>query len=348
MLTIKKARLSNNIKRMMLEQAREDGEVEILPFEPFFPFHKDYDYDFESTTPLTYKGVALHSIDIISSFSNQPSPLDFALPGLLRGTVGSLVCAGGGGKSMLALQLAVSVALGGQSPISEHPLKQGKCLFLAGEDVSQVISSRLYSLCMQMKYTKEQQNTIAENLQIINLPESGVNMDINEHICPQFIGNIAKGYRVIIIDTLRRFHISEENSSGEMAILISNLEKIAHKTGASVMFLHHTNKSAAYNGGTDSQQASRGSSVLVDNIRWQAFLSPMSREESEKFTDIQPGALAIGNDDRRLFVRYGVSKQNYGSPLPEIWLRREEGGILIPVKLFNAKKHKKSDDGIGV
>ncbi|WP_223940026.1 helicase RepA family protein, partial [Aeromonas caviae] len=37
--------------------------------------------------------------------------------------------------------------------------------------------------------------------------------------------------------------------------------------------LRHASKGAAMMGAGDQQQASRGSSVLVDNIRWQSYLS---------------------------------------------------------------------------
>jgi hypothetical protein len=31
-------------------------------------------------------------------------------------------------------------------------------------------------------------------------------------------------------------------------------------------------------------------------------------------------------------VRTGVSKQNYGPPVAEVWMRRTDGGVLIPAE----------------
>lgn len=78
------------------------------------------------------------------------------------------------------------------------------------------------------------------------------------------------------MDTLRRFHQEDENNSAAMSKVIGKLEGIAADTGCSIIFLHHSNKGAATMGVGDIQQASRGSSVLVDNIRWQSYLAGMT------------------------------------------------------------------------
>ena len=93
----------------------------------------------------------------------------------------------------------------------------------------------------------------------------------------------AEGRRLMVLDTLRRFHIEEENASGPMAQVIGRMEAIAADTGCSIVFLHHASKGAAMMGAGDQQQASRGSSVLVDNIRWQSYLSSMTSAEAEEW-----------------------------------------------------------------
>src|SRR5574337_1718566 len=85
----------------------------------------------------------------------------------------------------------------------------------------------------------------------------------------------AEGRRLMILDTLRRFHIEEENASGPMAQVVGHMEAIAADTGCSIVFLHHASKSAAMMGSGDQQQASRGSSVLVDNIRSEEHTSEL-------------------------------------------------------------------------
>lgn len=292
-------------------------------------------------------------IDILSAVSNPPLPFDYVLPGLIKQSVGSLVCAGGGGKSMLILQCCAAIALGTVSPIYTTLLTQGSCLMIPAEDMSDVINSRLYYLSKQQKYNKEELKTLSKNLTIIDIMGSGLSPNLchdnsSELDWIHVISRIGEGCRLIVLDTLRRFHLLDENNGGDMSKIISAMEKIALNTGAAVIFLHHTNKGAALNGQARMQQAARGSSVLTDNIRWQAFLSSMDDEESQKLsTDVSGDPIA---DNRGYFVKYGISKQNYGAPIKEVWLQREkEGGILFPVELYpTTKRNQNSNNGSGI
>jgi RecA-family ATPase len=110
-----------------------------------------------------------------------------------------------------------------------------------------------------------------------------------------------------------------------MAKVVGQMEKIADKTGCSILFLHHTGKAAALSGDGDQQQASRGSSVLVDNIRWVSYLNGLGKNEAEEYE--------VNQEDRGYYVRFGVSKTNYGAPFIEQWYQRHEGGVLFPIDL---------------
>ncbi len=76
----------------------------------------------------------------------------------------------------------------------------------------------------------------------------------------------------------------------------------------------------------------RSSSVLVDNIRWQSYLSSMTSAEAEEW--------GVDDDQRRFFVRFGVSKANYGAPFADRWFRRHDGGVLKPAVLERQRKSK--------
>ena len=94
----------------------------------------------------------------------------------------------------------------------------------------------------------------------------------------------------------------------------------------------HEPDPAGQRGAGDQQQASRGSSVLVDNIRWQSYLSSMTSAEAEEW--------GVDDDQRRFFVRFGVSKANYGAPFADRWFRRHDGGVLKPAVLERQRKSK--------
>jgi hypothetical protein len=76
-------------------------------------------------------------------------------------------------------------------------------------------------------------------------------------------------------------------------------------------------------GGGGEQQASRGSSVLTDTIRWQAFLSGMSESEGQH--------IGLSDDERKKYVRFGISNKNYGEPLKSRWFKRAAHGVFRPL-----------------
>lgn len=268
-------------------------------------------------------------VNVMRSFREKPKPLNFVLPGIIAGTVGAIVSPGGAGKSMFALELAAYKACGvdmtGFCRDADFPL--GRVAFLAAEDPPEAIEHRIYAIGQYLAKSLNNDNAcelamelIAERVEIESL--LGHQIDIQRPDWTQFIESMATDRSILFLDTLRRFHVGDENDSGAMAFVLSILEGIAQRTNCALVFLHHASKSAALNGQGDMQQASRGSSVLTDNVRWQAFASSMSK----------PEAIANGVDDemRRFHVRCGVSKQNYGAPVADVWLKRSEGGVLIP------------------
>lgn len=281
------------------------------------------------------------AIDILRAFKEPPPPLDFVLPGLLAGTVGTLVSPGGAGKSMLALELSILVATG--HDLSGFgagvELNTGPVAFLAAEDPEDALKHRLHALGKHM--SQEVREQFAEAFVIEPLAGRQANIDRPDWLA--FVESMASGRRLLFLDTLRRFHELDENDSGQMAHLISILERIANRTHCAIVAPHHSSKAAALNGQGDMQQASRGSSVLIDNVRWQAYLSGCSKDEAK--------LLGIDEEKRKQFVRAGVSKQNYGRDVDDVWMRRVEGGVLIPAELATSyvtmRKEQRSSESKG-
>lgn len=267
-------------------------------------------------------------IDIAAAFVTQPKPLDFVLPGMLAGTVGALVSPGGAGKSMMALQLAILVAGGADLVGFDAVISHGRVVILAAEDPAEALEHRLHALGGHLDAS--QRDLVNDSVDI--LPLLGYAFDVMSQDWYDWVLDKARGTRLLVVDTLRRIHTLDENDSGDMAGLLSQLERIVRLTGCTILFLHHSSKAAAMQGQGDVQQASRGSSVLVDNIRWQSYMATMNRDEATKFS--------VDEDRRGFFVRWGVSKQNYGKPIAECWLQRHEGGVLLPASLSEPRRRK--------
>lgn len=270
--------------------------------------------------------------DIRGFFTHEPEPDEYVLPGLMPATVGSIVSPGGQGKSILALMLSCLVG-GGVDLLDLGTFPMGTAVYLSAEDSRKILHKRFFHI--GAKLDTGQRENCADGIRIKDLTKYNPDLINGDHAGAwrDAIEKLAGESRLLILDTLRSFHSSDENNSTAMSNLIGYLRAIAARTGCAIVFLHHTNKSATINGQGDQQQASRGSSVLTDNIRWQAYLAGMTSEESEKLTD--DDGQPIG-EDRGYYVRFGISKQNYGSPFTEKWYRRGKGGILEPVMLSPA------------
>lgn len=284
-------------------------------------------------------GFAWPVLDITRALETEPRQLDFVLPGLVAGTVGSIVAPGATGKSYVGLEMAVQVATGKDMlGLGKYPT--GHAVMLAAEDPADVLHARLRAVSAHLN-GYEREDLKANALILPCLGRSGDLLDDGKTAAS--IERVAHGARLVILDTLSRWHTGEENERRDAAKVMRELERIAERTGAAILFLHHTSKAAALEGNGDKQQSSRGSSVFVDEARWVAFMQTMTPGEAR--------ILGRAEDERRQFVRYGVSKANYCPPQTDIWLRREAGGVLVPVELANvepppaaARKEKKEID----
>lgn len=256
-------------------------------------------------------------VDVTKCFSTAPPKLDFVLPGLLAGTVGGLISPGGFGKSMLTMQIALDVATGsGMSGLPIHG--RGPVLLLAGEDPVDAIHTRLNA--MGAFLSPEHREAAATSLHVESCIGEGVDLSIDPDL--RAIERESIGKRLVVIDTLTRFHSLDENKAADAKYIMGRMEGVAKRTGAAILFLHHVNKAAALGGMADLQQAARGSSVFVDNARWLSFLAGMSPDEADNF--------GVDQSDRQQWLRFNISKQNYGKRRPDEWYVRDaDTGVLI-------------------
>ena len=260
-------------------------------------------------------------LDVGYMLDNEPPPLDFVLPGLLAGTVGMLVSPGSSGKSMLTAQLCVLVATGvdtiGIGRLIEKPIAQARVVYLTAEDPADIIWTRIKQIAAG--FTPAQRKLLRENLVIGDV--RGRNADILDPAWEARITQFARGARLVVIDTLRRFHSADENDSGEAAQVLATIEAISRECGTTFLIPHHTNKTGGKEGGGD-QQAARGSSVLTDNARLQINLVKMTEKEASDRN--------VTEAMRGHFVRMVFAKVNYCAPIQDLWLHRKAGGVLEP------------------
>lgn len=285
--------------------------------------------------PVEVKKTFLHkAVDVPSSFAT-PTTLDPVIPGLLARSLGVLVAPGGTGKSILSLQIAMTVAFGKDlfSIFDGEKIKPGNVLILNAEDPQEVIKSRLYGF--RDRLPDEIDHTfLGKHLTI--LPVSGHDFKIAEKAEFNVI-KMSKDFedlieelkaqdhenrpRLIILDTLNRLAGGvDENDNAQMGRVLNFVEIMNREIGCATLIVHHTNKGSTLTGQGGIQQAGRGASVVTDNARWQLNMSGMSKEEGEKRGIVE----GIARD----WIKLDYSKTNYGPPRSGKWLYRTDHGIL--------------------
>jgi RecA-family ATPase len=269
------------------------------------------------------------AIDLRKLLSKPVPKLDFCLPGLLAGTVGSIVSPGGLGKSMLALELC-SIVAGGADLLGIGNIPKGKAVYLPVEDPQQAIEHRLFAL---FEHQNEiQRENIYKNL--IVEPLEKYMPDLLDNSWIEAIMRLAENTRLIVLDTLTLFHTADENDNGEMKRVIATLIQIASKTGCTILFVHHTAKGSEGRSATSG----RGASVLRENIRWQSYLSRLDEKEAK--------AKDIDEEQAKWYLWFGINKVNFGEE-KEMLLKKH----LPTNKEINAvvlKKYSEQKNGYNV
>ena len=238
-------------------------------------------------------------------------------PGVLPlGKVGQIIAEGGAGKTMVVTQLAVAVATGTLWAGSIKVDNPGRVLMLLGEEDEEEAHRRLYRAVQYAGRTPPDGS-------IVVMPLAGVTCPLIEKtekgnwVDTSFLKWIRddrpwNDVRLIIVDPLSRFAGEAETDNSVGTRFIQALESIAVVSRATVIVTHHTNKISRGPDGRVEASSGRGSSSLVDGVRWQA-------------------ALSAKTDNGKEFVTLAFTKSNYSRRPEPILLQRMEEGSLVPV-----------------
>jgi hypothetical protein len=155
------------------------------------------------------------------------------------------------GKSWIMMDLAVAVLTGREHFLGRQVHHHGRVLYIDEENPEDVVRQRLERLGL----TKE----ASKGLRYLH--HQGVRLDDR----PERLIDEAVAFQpeLILIDSMTRVHTGDENSAGFIAQLFNDgVNPLVRETGASLVMLHHVNKS-------DSSSAFgrvRGSSDITGTI----------------------------------------------------------------------------------
>ncbi len=156
------------------------------------------------------------------------------------------------GKSLLALDLAVSVA-SGTPCLRRFPVdKRGRVLLYAAEDSLPIVRERLDGIAAAAGI-----GLGSLDLFVITAPSLRLDTDTDRGRLEETV-RIARP-RLLVLDPFVRLHSIDENVAGEVAPLLGYLRRLERTYETAVLLVHHVRKGAAkLRGG----QALRGSSEL--------------------------------------------------------------------------------------
>lgn len=245
----------------------EDGEIEIAPPEAAQTRTTD-----RTALPLVYFDAIERSLDV----------RDFVQGLLVEQSSAVLYGESNSGKTFFATALALCVAAG--VSFFGRRVEQGGVLYLALEG-GQGFRNRIAAW-------RERYDSLPGPVHFVAVP-SQVNLLHPDADTPRVIAAALEAARhmgapikLIVVDTLARAMAGgNENAPEDMGALVMNMDLIREKTGATVLFIHHSGKDAA--------KGARGHSSLraaIDTeIEVEAGDGPVRRATVVKQRDMRKG-----------------------------------------------------------
>lgn len=265
--------------------------------------------------PEPVPAVDIRVVDVGGVIDNPSPPPAFCWEGFVpRGHVCLLSGHGGCGKSALALQMAVAVAMG--LPLLGRATTKGRALFFSGEDAAPMLRHRLGGICEALDVNPR---TLADNLRVLDATdEPGLYREtavFGQHTVeptPVFhrLAEILTEWQPVlaVIDNASDVFEGNENARAQVRAFVRALARLARDTESTpaVLLLTHTPKNAV--GGRGESYS--GSTSWHNSARARLSLVPDK------------------NDAAR--VTLGLDKMNLAPMTAEpLRLARSRGGVLV-------------------
>jgi hypothetical protein len=252
--------------------------------------------------------------------------------------LGILAAAGGVGKTMAVVELALAIASGkpwlGREGYEVPEQGRGRVLLALGEEDQEEVDRRMHDAAHSMGLSAEEARKAFAL--IVTLPLAGTRVALTRSASDDEGETDAAralrakmadhdDWRLVVFDPLSRFAGPDaEKDNASATLFIETAESFCKLGGGpTVLVVHHSAQHARgdQNEVTDASQAARGATGLTDGARWVASMS--SRK--------------VDFDDAELRLHLGrhaalsIVKNNYAPPEDgEILLRRDRdhGGAL--------------------
>lgn len=171
--------------------------------------------------------------------------------------VALLVGPPGAGKSFVALEMGLCIATG-RDYIGCHPVAQGKVAYVYSEGEAGVkLRWGAWKKHHKIPTCPDDLKIYPYRYDLLQIDEA---TDIANNISVDFGGSVD----LIIVDTLARNFIGDENSPVSMSAFLASIDHL-RATGASILIVHHTGKDASKGArGHSSLRAAADTVIMVD------------------------------------------------------------------------------------
>jgi hypothetical protein len=269
----------------------------------------------------------LASSDGMIIFSDTPPPPRVYVLQDLIAAVKVCVLAGLGGvsKTMMSMQWAVCVALG--LPYMGKATLEGAVMLILGEEDCDEIARRFNAIVKIMDLSNAQKVLVQKRIRAF--PMNGLDCRLTmkqggslesadftaEVIEASKILEVESGMALslIVLDHAGQIHGGEFNTREDVAQTMRQVNFIAQKTGAAVLVLAHSPKTAVGKDKADSNDVA-GSAAWVDLARAVFVLRTMDEAEGKNF--------GVQSDVRKNYASLSVVKNNCGPTGDQFWFNR--------------------------
>jgi len=217
-------------------------------------------------------------LDLAAMARRDPAPPQFVIQDWLPcGEVSLLAGHGGGGKSAIALMLAVCVASG--KPFYGLQVQRRKVAFVSLEDSENVLHWRLSRVCAWLGVDLA---SLADWLVILDASsaEAALIRDTREgaELTPAYddLAQLAAGFGGLVIDGASDAFDANENERRSVRKFIRSLRKLIQTDGF-VLLLAHVDKLTAK--GFATSQGYSGSTAWSNSVRARWFLQPETEDD---------------------------------------------------------------------
>lgn len=231
-----------------------------------------------------------------------------------EGTVTLLSGDGGTGKSLLALQLAVSTATG--RPWINRPIHPGGCLFLSAEDSRDELHRRLADIARSNGQRLADMGalhlvSLAGEDAILAAPEGRTNVIQRTALYDALDAQIASlRPALVVLDTLADLFAGEENNRAQARQFVGLLRGLAQRHGTTILLLSHPSLT-----GMNSGTGTSGSTAWNNSVRSRLYFDRLRGE----------GGMETDPDARVL----RSMKSNYGR-VGEEFVLYWRSGVFVP------------------